>query len=750
MDKFNDVYSNNFVGFEDNSQDILQSQDVASQSLLQDYQPPNVIEKRKPNYDMAVAYGNTAISGPRMTRAGRCYNSEQATDTNGNRIVEHSNMTRPAAPFSASRLVVFLEETESFFHYGRGEIQGLPFEQLCASFLTHRDRCRKYFCKIPAMDEEKQTPCLADVTLRVFARAEHNIRSDLLQENIGRIQNLYSSTRSKEGGGMESSYKLAMTNYREHIYASLSYPDLLNEERPIRLFEAAPVRRVTEDENEEDFQARRGVREILSQDSQAFQEDGMRSCATSTPKKVKAAWINPSGEINLATQEFDRLMTQLAGTPPRRSQRQADKNAAGGKGAGGGGTQEAAASSAAPATSPGGAAAAGGTGGGGSDDGSGSTISHLFSSRRSSSSSSSDHDTGSTANTGSMDAGALLGRSGIDVSKGTDVTAGKFDNLLKNVSPGGILAGGRKRKAPSGAGASSTSTPSKKKVSMDLSKRISGASATSWDSPNVQSNAAVQGVLNTSNPAGNTSLNTSAASSSGAANTSGAGPVVSSRISYPPAIAKETQNDLYERADEMVKPVIKVMDMKLKFVRTSLKTIKDRTRRTEENVSKMVTRLQYIESGIHVLAKGQSAVKRRNELQRDLKVPFNNEEDAYNAVSCPESQELLSEWVGLLPIRASHSQWADKVLQKLFNQESWFRVSYHNEDKPYELGKDHELWEFGILLLRVPPGILDVLGTIIKAERPQDADKLLLQLRNWIRNREAGRRDHMRRELQLR
>ena len=549
---------------------------------------------------------------------------------------------------------------------------------------------------------------------------------------------------------MESSYKLAMTNYREHIYASLSYPDLLNEERPIRLFEAAPVRRVTEDENEEDFQARRGVREILSQDSQAFQEDGMRSCATSTPKKVKAAWINPSGEINLATQEFDRLMTQLAGTPPRRSQRQADKNAAGGKGAGGGGTQEAAASSAAPATSPGGAAAAGGTGGGGSDDGSGSTISHLFSSRRSSSSSSSDRDTGSTANTGSMDAGALLGRSGIDVSKGTDVTAGKFDNLLKNVSPGGVLAGGRKRKAPSGAGASSTSTPSKKKVSMDLSKRISGASATSWDSPNVQANAAVQGVLNTSNPAGNTSLNTSAASSSGAANTSGAGPVVSSRISYPPAIAKETQNDLYERADEMVKPVIKVMDMKLKFVRTSLKTIKDRTRRTEENVSKMVTRLQYIESGIHVLAKGQSAVKRRNELQRDLKVPFNNEEDAYNAVSCPESQELLSEWVGLLPIRASHSQWADKVLQKLFNQESWFRVSYHNEDKPYELGKDHELWEFGILLLRVPPGILDVLGTIIKAERPQDADKLLLQLRNWIRNREAGRREHMRRELQLR
>ncbi len=42
----------------------------------------------------------------------------------------------------------------------------------------------------------------------------------------------------------------------------------------------------------------------------------------------------------------------------------------------------------------------------------------------------------------------------------------------------------------------------------------------------------------------------------------------------------------------MVKPVIKVMDMKLKFVRTSLKTIKDRTRRTEENVSKMVTRLE--------------------------------------------------------------------------------------------------------------------------------------------------------------
>ncbi len=105
-------------------------------------------------------------------------------------------------------------------------------------------------------------------------------------------------------------------------------------------------------------------------------------------------------------------------------------------------------------------------------------------------------------------------------------------------------------------------------------------------------------------------------------------------------------------------------------------------------------------------------------MQKDLKVPLNNEEDAYKAVSCPESQELLSEWVGLLPIRASHSQWTDKVLQKLFNQEAWFRVSYHKKNKPYELGKDHELWEFGILLLRVPPGILDVLGTIIKAERP--------------------------------
>ncbi len=280
-------------------------------------------------------------------------------------------------------------------------------------------------------------------------------------------------------------------------------------------------------------------------------DDEMRSCATSTPKKVKAAWINPSGKVNLATQEFDRLMTQLAGTPPRRSQRQADKNAAGGQAAGGGGQQEAAASSGAPATTQGGAAAGGGTGGGGSDDGSGSTISHLFSSRKSSSSSSRDRDTGSTSNTGSMDAGALLGSCGIDVSKGTDVTAGKFDNLLKNVSPGGILAGGRKRKAPSSAGATSTSTPSKKKVSINLSKKLSGASATSWDSPNVQSNGAVQGVLNTSNPAGNTSLNTSAASSSGAANTSGAVAVVSSRISYPPAIAKETQQSTQNMKERM-------------------------------------------------------------------------------------------------------------------------------------------------------------------------------------------------------
>ena len=58
-------------------------------------------------------------------------------------------------------------------------------------------------CKIPALDEQKQTPCLADVTLWVFARAEHNICSDLLQENMTRIQNLYSSTRAKDSGGME-------------------------------------------------------------------------------------------------------------------------------------------------------------------------------------------------------------------------------------------------------------------------------------------------------------------------------------------------------------------------------------------------------------------------------------------------------------------------------------------------------------------------------------------------------------------
>ncbi len=140
MDEYNDVYSGNFIGFDDNSQDILQNQDVASQSLIQDYLPPNLPEKRKPIYDIAVAYGNTTISGPRTTRAGHCYNSEQATDPNGNRIVEHSNHTRPAAAFSASHLVVFMEETESFFHYGRGKIQGLPFDQLAASFLTHRDR----------------------------------------------------------------------------------------------------------------------------------------------------------------------------------------------------------------------------------------------------------------------------------------------------------------------------------------------------------------------------------------------------------------------------------------------------------------------------------------------------------------------------------------------------------------------------------------------------------------------------------
>ena len=167
--------------------------------------------------------------------------------------------------------------------------------------------------------------------------------------------------------------------------------------------------------------------------------------------------------------------------------------------------------------------------------------------------------------------------------------------------------------------------------------------------------------------------------------------------------------------------------------------------------SRIDTRLKYIEDGVRILAKADNAVKRRNQLQKDLHVPFNNETDAYNAVACSESQELLAEWIGLLPVRASHSQWVDKVLQKLFHQDAWFRVTYHNEDKTYELGKNHEVWEFGILLLRVPPGILDVLGTMIKSERDEaTADKLLLQMRNWIRNREAGRREHMRRELQLR
>ncbi len=749
MDYLPDLTSN-----EQDSQDILGSQFQASQSIIPT--PPPRLPIRGKAYNMQVSYGNTAITGPRTTRAGKVYSYSSATDQNGNdREVEVSNTTRPSRPFTANRLVVFLEDNFSFMHYGRGEIHGLPMEELLTSFLRHVDRCWKYMCKIPALDENGRD-CIVKATVRVFARVELDIRSDLLVENVNRIQNLFASSMEKEGkDGLEASYKLTLSNFREHMYAAMTYPDLLNEEKSIPLFQAAPVRRITEDENDEAFQASQGLRAVLSQDSAAFDEVEMRSNATSTPKKEKFPWVNPNGKINLNTQEFDQLMNQLAGSP-RRSQRQAKaaaaaKNAAGGKGASTSPTgNEPPAQSGSGGSPPAGGGQQGG-GGGGQDDGSGSTISSLFPPRTGGSSSSTEEDDdNSTSQTSGLDPGALLGRSGIDTSKGADVTAGKFGNIVSHVSPAAAAkTPSRKRRTTSGSAASAT--PGKKsRATVNLGQRISGASASSWSS--VQNHPAIQNVLNTSNPAANVSLNTSSASSAAPANTSTAAPaVVSGHIGYPPAIAKETQQDLYDRADDMVKPVIKAVDMKMKHVRISLKTIKDRTKRTEAHVSRMDTRLKYIEDGIRVLAKEANAVKRRNELQKELCVPFNNETDAYNAVASPESQELLAEWIGLLPIRASHSQWADKVMQKLFNQEAWFRVSYHNEDKPYQLGKEHELWEFGILLLRVPPGVLDVIGTMIKSEREEaTADKLLLQLRNWIRNREAGRREHMRRELQLR
>ncbi len=736
------------------SQSILGSQPQASQSILV---APPVLPCRTKKYDMQVSYGNSAISGPRTTRAGKVYSYNTASDGNNNdddRDVEVSNTTRPARPFTANRLIVFLEDNHSFTHYGRGEIHGLDMEELLDGFLRHVDRTWKYRVKIPVLDQRGRDAIL-QATVRVFARVEQDIRSDLLTENICRIQNFFASSMEKRGeGGLEESYKATLTNFREHVYAAWSYPNLLNEERSKKLFQSAPMRRITEDENDEAFAASQGLRNILSQDSSAFDSVEMRDTATSTPKKTKFAWVKDNGEVNLNTQQFDQLVHQLAGSP-RRSQRQANAAAEAAKkkgagGHGGEGSSSPPAGNQAPAQ-PGGGGQQGG-GGGGQDDGSGSTISTLFSPRTASSSSPDEDDDTTTSKQSGLDPGALLGRSGIDLSKGADVTAGKFSSIVStNASPGGApQTPSRKRRTPSVAGASAT--PSKKtKASVNLGQRISGASATSWSS--VQSHPAVQGVLSASNPAANESLNTSTGSSQGnAANTSATAPaVVSGHIGYPPAISKETQQDLYDRADDMVKPVIKALDMKMKHVRISLKTLKDRTKRTEATVSRIDTRLKYIEDGVRVLAKGANAVKRRNELQGELHVPFNNETDAYNAVASPESQELLAEWIGLLPIRASHSQWADKVLQKLFHQDAWFRVSYHNEDKTYELGKDHELWEFGILLLRVPPGVLDVLGTMIKSERDEaTADKLLVQLRNWIRNREAGRREHMRRELQLR
>ncbi len=734
------------------SQSLLGSQSQASQSLLM---AAPVLPCRTKRFDMPVSYSNSAISGPRTTRAGKVYGSSKATDVNDNeddRDVEPSNTTRPARPFTANRLIVFLEDNYSFAHYGRGEIQGLNMEELLNGFLRHVDRTWKYRVKIPVLDQRGRDAIL-QATVRVFARVEQDIRADLLTENICRIQNFFASGMEKRGeDGLEESYKATLVNFREHVYAAFSYPDLLNEERSKKLFQSAPVRRVTEDENDEAFTASQGLRRILTQDSTDFSSVEMRGTATSTPKKTKFPWVKPNGEVNLNTQQFDQLVNQLAGSP-RRSQRQAAKNAAGGQGQGGTGSNSPPAGNQSPAQ--GGSGGQQGGGAGGQDDGSGSTISTLFSPRTASSSSPDDDDEdNTTSQTSGLDPGALLGRSGIDLSKGADVTAGKFSSIVStHVSPGGApQTPSRKRRTNSGSAASTLATPSKKsKAAVNLGQRISGASATSWSS--VQSHPAVQGVLSASNPAANDSLNTSAGSSQGAAaNTSTSVPaVVSGHIGYPPAIAKETQQDLYDRADDMVKPVIKALDMKMKHVRISLKTLKDRTKRTEATVSRIDTRLKYIEDGVRVLAKGDNAVKRRNVLQGELHVPFNNETDAYNAVASPESQELLAEWIGLLPIRASHSQWADKVMQKLFNQEAWFRVSYHNEDKTYELGKDHEIWEFGILLLRVPPGVLDVLGTMIKSERDEaTADKLLLQVRNWIRNREAGRREHMRRELQLR
>ncbi len=738
------------------SQDILGSQAQASQSLIP--AAPPILPSRSHKYDLQISYGNTAISGPRTTRAGKVYGYNKAYDANGNeneRDVEVSNTTRPAHPFTANRLIIFLEDNYSFVHYGRGEIHGLNMEELLDGFLRHVDRTWKYRVKIPVLDQHRRDAIL-QATVRVFARVEVDIRADLLTENICRIQNFFASSMEKLGPtGLEESYKLTLTNFREHVYAAWSYPDLLNEERSIKLFQAAPVRRVTEDENDEGFAASERIRSILTQDSAAFDDVEMRSTATSTPKKAKFAWVNPSGKVNLNTQQFEQLVHQLAGSP-RRSQRQAKAAEEARKAAAEQGSSSAPAGNQAPAQpgSGGGSGGQQGGGGGGEDDGSGSTISTLFPPRTGSSSSPDSDEDNSTSQQSGLDPGALLGRSGINVSKGADVTAGKFSSIVStNVSPGGApQTPSRKRKTTSGSGASSSATPTKRsKAVVNLGQRISGASATSWS--NVQSHPAVQGVLSASNPAANESLNTSAGSSQGAAaNTSTSAPaVVSGHIGYPPAIAKETQQDLYDRADDMVKPVIKALDMKMKHVRISLKTLKDRSKRTEATVSRIDTRLKYIEDGVRILAKADNAVKRRNQLQKDLHVPFNNETDAYNAVACSESQELLAEWIGLLPVRASHSQWADKVLQKLFHQDAWFRVTYHNEDKTYELGKNHEVWEFGILLLRVPPGILDVLGTMIKSERDEaTADKLLLQMRNWIRNREAGRREHMRRELQLR
>jgi len=187
-------------------------------------------------------------SGAVFTAAGKEVTLAGAEASNVDEILD-TRTAKPRHPFVANEVILLVKRLGRFHRFSRRSVtcgQHFDFNQLVSKFLPIADRMKARLVKI-SLEGPRGYMQIQTHEVFVMARVQEDIRAEVVNDAVDRMQMFYQDLTNKTDMGLELKLSLICVNFLEHVYSALTYPNCLNCERPVRFLCSGDFERVSDD-----------------------------------------------------------------------------------------------------------------------------------------------------------------------------------------------------------------------------------------------------------------------------------------------------------------------------------------------------------------------------------------------------------------------------------------------------------------------------------------------------------------------